>query len=151
MTIDSAEFGQRIARMRELKSLSISALADESGLAKSYLAKIERGEVPNPGLRTLSVIASALGVTVADLLPPAQPDQRPARPEVLDEEAEVRRVMANLPPGLGEFLKRCEANGERVPLKAIQALSMVEFRGRRPEKPEDWQFLYDAMRRSVRP
>lgn len=119
-------------------------------MAKSYLAKLERGEVENPGLRTLTAIARGLGVTVADLLSPVEPG-RPANGEaLLAEEAQLDHLMANLPPGLKEFLAEKEEEGQPVPAKTIRALAFAEFRGRRPERLQDWRFLYDALDRSAR-
>lgn len=119
-------------------------------MAKSYLAKLERGEVENPGLRTLSAIARALDVTVADLLKPAEPARTSEGEVLLAEQAELERLKANLPAGLGEFLKQMEEEGRPVPAPTVRALALAEFRGRRPERPEDWRFLYDALVRSVR-
>jgi transcriptional regulator with XRE-family HTH domain len=152
MAIDASALGTRIAQLRELRGLSIGALAEQAdNLAKSYLAKLERGDVENPGLRTLSSIARALGVTVADLLKPAEPARKRSGSALLDEDADLRRLMENLPPGLREFLDDEEERaGQPVPAPTIRALALAEFRGRRPERPEDWRFLYDALRRSVR-
>ena len=151
MAVDAIALGARIAELRELRGLSLGALAEQAGgIAKSYLAKLERGEVENPGLRTLSAIARALGVTVADLLKPAEPPRKAKGAALLDQEAELRRVMAKLPPGLAEFLDEMEREGRPVPPRTVHALALAEFRGRRPERPEDWRFLYDALARSVR-
>lgn len=151
MAIDPVALGTRITQLRELRGLSLGILADEAdGMSKSYLAKLERGEVENPGLRTLAAIARALGVTVADLLSPVEPD-RPADGEaLLMEEAEFAQLMANLPPGLRQFLDEMERRRQPVPAPTIRALAFAEFRGRRPERMQDWQFLYDALDRSAR-
>lgn len=152
MAVDAAALGARIAELRELRALSLGTLAElAGGMAKSYLAKLERGEVENPGLRTLSVIAHALGVTVADLLRPVEPARPVGGAALLDEQAELQRVMANLPPGLEDFLAEKSREGQPVPLATIRSLAFAEFRGRRPERTEDWRFLYDALVRSVRP
>lgn len=151
MAIDAGALGARITRLRELRGLSIGALADAAGgMAKSYLAKLERGEVENPGLKTLSAIARALDVTVADLLKSAEPARGAEGEALLAEQADLERLMANLPPGLGDFLKQMADDGRPVPAGTVRSLAMAEFRGRRPERPEDWRFLYDALVRSVR-
>ncbi len=151
MGVDAAALGARITQLRELRGLSLGALAERSGrIAKSYLAKLERGEVENPGLRTLSAIARALDVTVADLLTPVEPPRTRECEVLLAEQAELERLKANLPPGLGEFLKQMEDEGRPVPAPTVRALALAEFRGRRPERLEDWRFLYDALVRSFR-
>ena len=64
--------GARITLLREERDMSLGDVATASGLAKSYLSKMEKGEALNPGLATLSAIASALHLTVHDLLPRAE-------------------------------------------------------------------------------
>ena len=152
MAVDVTVLGARIAQLRELRGLSLGALADAAGgMAKSYLAKLEKGEVENPGLRTLSAIARALGVTVADLLELAEPQRRADGAALLAEESEFQQIMANLPPGLREFLDEMAAEREPVPPEMVRALAAVQVRGRRPERSRDWRWLYDAMIRSTRP
>lgn len=150
--IDVRALGARIGHLRELKGLSLGALAEASGeMAKSYLVKIERGEVANPGLKTLSAIARALDVTAADLIDPVGSSSRgPEGHALLQEAAKFERIAANLPSGLSEFLDGMRSKGSPVPPTIVSALSMVEFRGKRPQSPEDWRFLYDAMMRSSR-
>ena len=151
MAVDVAALGSRITQLRELRSLSLGGLAEAAdGMAKSYLAKLERGEVENPGLRTLSAIARALDVTVADLLQPAEAERGTQGATLLAEQADFERVMSNLPPGLREFLDLMASDKRLVPPDIVRALAAVQFRGRRPERAEDWRFLYDAMIRSVR-
>lgn len=151
MPLDVSALGRRIAQLRELRGLSLGALADAAdGMAKSYLAKLERGEVENPGLRTLSSIARALDVTVADLLQPAESERGAEGEALLAERAGFERLMANLPAGLKEFLDSMATEKRPVPPETVRALAAVQFRGRRPERAEDWRFLYDAMMRSIR-
>jgi transcriptional regulator with XRE-family HTH domain len=151
MQLDVRALGARIGQLRELKGLSLGALAEAAGgMAKSYLAKVERGEVENPGLKTLSAIARALDVTVADLLAPVASSPRgPAGEALLAEDAKYAQITSNLPPGLGEYLQMMKQNGQPVPPEIVKALALVQFRGKRPEKPEDWRFLHDAMMRSL--
>ena len=152
MAVDVVALGTRVARLRELRGLSLGALAEAAGgLAKSYLAKLEKGEVENPGLRTMSAIARALDVTVADLLQSAEPERGPDGRALLAKHATFAQVMANLPAGLRNFLDLMAAERRPVPPETVRALAAVQFRGRRPERPDDWRFLYDAIIRSVRP
>ena len=151
MPIDPRALGTHINQLRALRGLSLEALAQAAGgLAKSYVAKLEKGDVENPGLQTLSSIALALDVTVADLLDPAQPARGSAGKALLEERDEFQHLMANLPPGLKGFLDQMAADRRPVPPETIRALAVIQFRGRRPERPEDWRFLYDAVIRSVR-
>jgi len=118
-------------------------------MAKSYLAKLERGEVENPGLRTLGAIARALDVSIADLLAPAEERRGKAGEALLAAHADLQQVLQNLPPGLADFLKEMDRAGRPVPLPTVRSLALAEFRGRKPERPEDWRFLYSALVRSV--
>ena len=151
MLLDVTALGGRIAQLRSLRGMSLGALADAAdGMAKSYLAKLEKGEVENPGLKTLSSIARALGVTVADLLQPAESNRGTVGEALLDEDRDYQRLLRNLPRGLKEFLNEMTENGRPVPPKTVRMLAAAEFRGRKPERAEDWRFLYDALVRSVR-
>ena len=60
------KFGQRVRELRKARSLSQEALADLSGLDRTYISGIERGQ-RNVALRNIEVIAQALGVSMSDL------------------------------------------------------------------------------------
>jgi transcriptional regulator with XRE-family HTH domain len=60
------QFGARLRQLRKAKKLSQEALALESGLDRSYLGKIERGE-SNVALVNIHRIADALKVGAAEL------------------------------------------------------------------------------------
>ena len=57
----------RIRRRRQRLGLSQETLAFKSGIDRSYMGGIERGQ-RNPSLRTLCLIASALGIDLGALL-----------------------------------------------------------------------------------
>jgi transcriptional regulator with XRE-family HTH domain len=59
-------FGRRIASLRRERGLSQEDLADRSGLHRTYVGGVERGE-RNLGLRNVSALASALGVPLPEL------------------------------------------------------------------------------------
>lgn len=151
MGLDVNALGTRIAHLRSFRGLSLGSLADAAdGMAKSYLAKLEKGEVENPGLKTLNSIARALDVTVADLLRPVELGRGTSGEALLDEESAYGRLMAQLPQGLEDFLQQMVAEGRPVPPRTVRMLAAAEFRGRKPAQAEDWRFLYDALVRSVR-
>lgn len=56
-----------IRRLRTATGLSQEALADRSGLHRTYISSIERGK-RNVSLENIFLIASALGVEASDLL-----------------------------------------------------------------------------------
>lgn len=53
--------GGNIRRYRLLKQMSQKALAEESGIFRTYLSRIEAGK-GNPSLTVLAALASVLGV-----------------------------------------------------------------------------------------
>lgn len=62
-----AAIGFRIRELRQLRGMTLQELADVSGLSTSMLSLVERGRA-SPSIGSLIVIASALGVTMSDLL-----------------------------------------------------------------------------------
>lgn len=64
-----ALFGLRLAEVRRAKGLSQERLALESGIARSYLGGVERGQ-RNIALLNIHRLAEALGVPPAYLLEP---------------------------------------------------------------------------------
>jgi transcriptional regulator with XRE-family HTH domain len=60
-------FTANLRRTREERGLSQEAVGDRAGMTQSQYARIERGDV-DPTIKTLKRVASALGVTAADLL-----------------------------------------------------------------------------------
>ncbi|MBB6454953.1 XRE family transcriptional regulator of biofilm formation [Salirhabdus euzebyi] len=60
--------GERIKQLRLQKKMSLSELAEEAGVAKSYLSSIERNLQSNPSIQFLEKISSVLGVSVNTFL-----------------------------------------------------------------------------------
>lgn len=81
-----------------------------------------------PSAETLYRIARALGTSMSELM---------GRSVLVDQAEE-------LPQALIEFAED-EGLGERD--KAM--LAQINFRGKQPERPEDWAFIWHAIRRSI--
>ncbi|WP_280193225.1 helix-turn-helix domain-containing protein [Nocardia farcinica] len=64
---DGRWVGRRVRTIRARRGISQQVLADRAGLSRSAIAKYENGLRPVDSRRTLLALASALGVTVADL------------------------------------------------------------------------------------
>ena len=61
------KFGDRVRELRLKKGIgSQMALAEKSGLDRTYIGGIERGE-RNLGLKNIQKIAGALGVSLSEL------------------------------------------------------------------------------------
>ena len=58
---------QRLKTLRRLRALSQEELAEESGVGRATISRIERGETGAHG-RTLRKLAKALGVGVEELV-----------------------------------------------------------------------------------
>lgn len=66
------EAGRNVHRLRTAAGLSLADLAAASGISKTTLHGLEQGE-GNPTLSTLWALASALGVSLGELLEPPAP------------------------------------------------------------------------------
>ncbi|QYM77087.1 helix-turn-helix domain-containing protein [Leucobacter luti] len=66
MTEDQ-ELGRRVAEFRELRGMSLRALAHAAGVSSSFLSQLENGRT-NASVASLRKIAAGLGVTPAHLL-----------------------------------------------------------------------------------
>jgi len=64
---------QNLRRLREAKKLSLDQVAEATGVSKSMLGQIERGE-SNPTVATVWKIASGLKVSFTALINSPQPD-----------------------------------------------------------------------------
>lgn len=78
--------GERIQQLRQARGLSLSELADKSGVAKSYLSAIERSLQGNPSISVIERLADVLQVSVQALLLPsnADTDDADVDPEWID-------------------------------------------------------------------
>ena len=69
-SIVSAAVAIRVSRLRSDSNLTFDALAARAGVSKGALVQIEQAN-SNPSISTLCRLAAALGVSVADLVAPA--------------------------------------------------------------------------------
>ncbi len=73
------DVGERLRAIRRLRRATLRSVAERAGLSESFLSQVERGKA-NPSVASLTRIAAALAVHVADLF---EPDQARAAPRVL--------------------------------------------------------------------
>jgi transcriptional regulator with XRE-family HTH domain len=69
----SGQLGKTIQRLRKAYNLSLSELAEQSGVAKSIISQIERNET-NPTLATIWRLSQALDVSIERVLVSASDD-----------------------------------------------------------------------------
>jgi len=150
MGLDVRLLGARLMQVRQLHGASLSSFAEDVKISKSYLAKLERGEVENPGVGTLNRIAQKLGISLATLFAPATGSHTRPRWSAVVDPLEAEDVKANLPPGLGKFLATIERRDGPLPADTVVSLGRLRFQGKRPHEPRDWEFIYEAIKRCVR-
>lgn len=68
--------GTRIRQLRRERHLSMSALARQAGVAKSYLSAIERDIRVNPSIQIIERIGSVLDVPIQSIVEPQQKSPR---------------------------------------------------------------------------
>ena len=134
-----SDLNQRIAdRVRELRAaqgLSLDTLANRSGVSRSMISLIERGE-SSPTAVVLERLAAGLGVTLASLFDaPAAADRPPSGPIARrDDQPQwrdpasgyVRRNVS--PPGVAQPMQIVEVNfpaGGRVAFETAERATRV--------------------------
>lgn len=88
--------GEWVRRVRQEQGLSQRALADQSGLSRSYVCDIERGRGAEPSLTTLDKLAAALGASRADLMRAAGLIDRALVPRESEDERRMLSVYRDL-------------------------------------------------------
>jgi transcriptional regulator with XRE-family HTH domain len=126
---DESFIGVQIRLRRAELGLSLTALAERAGVAKSYLSNLENGRTnTRPSGRTLYRIANALGTTMSDLL----------GTRLLVEPTQA------VPPSLVEF-----AEAAHLTDRDVAMLAGINFRGQQPSDRDSWAFIWRAIRASV--
>lgn len=126
--LDLNELGQRIRTFRKsaVPALTQARLAEAAGLSAGYLSELESGEATKPSGQILMKIATALGITIADLLGTAA-----AAPVV------------EINDSLKEFAK------ERNLIEGdVLMLASIRFRNEQPQTVRRWAHIYDTIRNS---
>ncbi|MFJ1759544.1 helix-turn-helix domain-containing protein [Amycolatopsis sp. NPDC088138] len=108
---------------RTSRGLSSAALAENSGVSRAMIGKIERGDV-QPTAALLAKLSSALGLTLSELIARAEGDERRVvraaeQPVWVDPDSGYRR--RSLSPASGRPLELVEIElpaGAEVPLLA---------------------------------
>ncbi|MET3684199.1 XRE family transcriptional regulator of biofilm formation [Alkalibacillus flavidus] len=60
--------GERVQQYRKQAGMTLSQLAEEAGVAKSYISAIERNLQQNPSIQFLEKVAAVLNIDVDQLI-----------------------------------------------------------------------------------
>lgn len=72
--MEDLELAKRIKNLRLERRLTLEQLANKTGFNKSYISKIENAR-NSPPIATLSKIAQALGISIADFFKDSHPEE----------------------------------------------------------------------------
>jgi transcriptional regulator with XRE-family HTH domain len=127
------KLGQKIRQLREEKGLSLNGLAEEASISKAYLSQLENDVSKQPSAEILLKIASALGVTIADLL------DQPVRVYAEDFKDE------DIPYALREFI---DERGDALDIQKedVRMLMNIRYRGNQPKAIEEWEHILQTIR-----
>ena len=127
------KLGQKIRQLRGEKGLSLNGLAEEASISKAYLSQLENDVSKQPSAEILLKIASALGVTIADLL------DQPVRVYAEDFEDE------DIPYALREFI---DERGDALDIQKedVRMLMNIRYRGNQPKAIEEWEHILQTIR-----
>ncbi|MCE9670566.1 XRE family transcriptional regulator [Myxococcus stipitatus] len=118
----NARIAQRVRALRDERSLSLEALAERSGVSRSNISLIERGQ-SSPTAVVLDKLSAALGVTLASLFEDAPPDTAAPSPlarvtqQPIWKDPSSGYLRRNLSPPVGSPLQLVEVRfpaGQRV-------------------------------------
>ena len=89
----SGPLSRNILRLRRQRGLSLSSLAEQSGVAKGTLSNLERGQ-GNPTLETIFALSRGLGCPISELV--SEGDEIAPTLVRRDDAAEIRGVAVEL-------------------------------------------------------
>lgn len=122
-----SELGFQVQKQRARLHLSQEELAARAELSRNYISLIERGEAQNVSVAILNRLAGALQTTPAELLHTSENN------EIL------------IPPSLRELGKR-----RNLSFDAVDRLVRIPHRGQEPKTVEEWEKLYNAVRKYLK-
>lgn len=113
----NGRIAERVRELRATRALSLDALAARSGVSRSMISLVERGE-SSPTAVVLEKLAAGLGVTMAAMFEPARSTAAPDGPVSRRDEQSVWRD-----PGSGYVRRNVSPAGGRLPVQIVE----VEF------------------------
>jgi XRE family transcriptional regulator of biofilm formation len=128
-----ANLGGRIRTLRAERTWTLDKLADEAGVSKSLLSKLENLPDSNPSMETLFKVAKALKVTVADLLE--------------TEKVQAKRIIPDEKPSWVDAIAQALLPDNRKPDEdVLQALYVLQARkGDAIRSDLAWVHMYHSL------
>ncbi|HOX27288.1 MAG TPA: helix-turn-helix transcriptional regulator [Candidatus Krumholzibacteria bacterium] len=125
-------FGQRVREIRKRLGLSLNDLEQRTGVNKGYLSQLENENQRNPSVHIAKRIADALGLGLDELL---------------DQEASSWSPRSDepLPPALAKYVALREKQGRPLGPRTIADLQRIQFRGKYPQQPEQYEILVNQL------
>lgn len=123
MSLD--RFGENVRRERKNQGYSQADLAEKVDISRTYLSQIEQGRAQNLSLRLAQRLSTVLGIK--------SPYQEDDEDQEKDEE--------DIPQSLREF-----AEEDGLPPEDVRMLAGIEYRGERPQDPQQWRILYNVIK-----
>jgi transcriptional regulator with XRE-family HTH domain len=123
MSLD--RFGENVRKERKNQGYSQADLAEKVDISRTYLSQIEQGRAQNLSLRLAQRLSTVLGIK--------SPYQEDEEDEKKDEE--------DIPQSLREF-----AEEDGLPPEDVRMLAGIEYRGERPQDPQQWRILYNVIK-----
>ena len=122
----------QVKALRLARGMGVADLARASGISAAYLHQIESGRRGNPSGEKLQRLATALGVTIPEL--------------IRAKEGVTAHALEEAPESLRGFVRR---RGKALGVRAedVEMLKRVHYRGRRPRDAGDWELIYVFLRR----
>jgi transcriptional regulator with XRE-family HTH domain len=117
--VATATVGDRIRRWRLRRGMSQRVLADLAGLSQPYVSQVESGRRSVERRATLTAIAAALQVSVAELLGHAEPGE-PARDQARAYVPAIREALIMREAG--------ERSSDPVPEEVVRRAMLAEVR-----------------------
>ena len=124
---------KRLRTLRESQHLTLDDVATRAKISKTYLWELEKDAAgaKKPSAELLLRIATALSVTIADLL---------SLPSVQIQEGSVE-----LSESLRKFRDRMAQLQTPLTPQDLRDLAVMKFRGGQPQTTDEWHQLYLAL------
>lgn len=131
------KLSERLAELRQSRGYTLRELRDlieqRTGerMSVSYLSELERLEM-RPSVDVLTRVANGYDISLQELLAPVDFNDG--------------TTASAYPLSLVEFVR-----DRKLDSAWLDALARIEYRGQRPETPEDWETLYVVLRKIIEP